>query len=206
MALRLVTPPASEPLTLAEAKDHLRVTHNAEDNLLAAYVSAARQACEGYQRRSYITQTWELALDAFPSAHAGEIELPRPPIQSVTSIKYIDTDGAEITMATADYQVDVDSEPGRLFPAYGTRWPATRVVPNAVRIRYVAGYAPTGAPSVVDPAGNVPEPVKQAMRFYLGHYNANREGVVTGTIATPLPFAARAHLGPGRVYSRRRGL
>lgn len=187
MALRLVTAPTSEPLTLLEGKEHLRIDHTAEDALVADYIAAARVRCEAIQRRAYLTQTWELTLDAFP---CDGIVLPRPPLQSVTSITYTDSDGVVQTLDEALYQVDTDSEPGRVYPAYDTYWPSTRSVPNAVRIRYVAG---------VTDSANVPESVKMAMRFWLGHYYLNRESVIAGTIATVMPEAAKALLLPDAV-------
>lgn len=187
MALRLVVPPSTEPLTVDEAKAHLRVTHAEEDLLIASYVEAARQRCETFQRRAYVTQTWELTLDEFPP---GAILLPRPPIQSVESVKYTDETGTVQTLDERAYVVDTDSEPGRIVPAYGTFWPFTLCTPGAVRVRFVAGYG--------DGAADVPEVVRMAMRFYLGHYNTNREGVVTGTIATELPEGAKDLLRPDR--------
>jgi uncharacterized phiE125 gp8 family phage protein len=200
--LRLVSPPAVEPLSLQEAKDHLRVTHAAEDALIQAYITAARSRCEEYQRRAYVQQTWELSLDGFPCASANDphavIRLPRPPVQSVASVIYVAEDGSEVTMDASAYQLDAGGELARLSPAYGTTWPRARRVPGAVRIRYVAGYPVGGTEAQPDPAANVPPLVRMAMRFEIGHYYANREAVVTGTIVTSMHSATKDLLSPGR--------
>src|SRR5690606_36285460 len=83
-------------------------------------------------------QTLTLTLDRFP---CGPIYLPYPPLQSVSSIGYVDPQGVAQTVGVADYQVDINSEPGRLVPAYGTTWPSTQCVLGAVTIEYVAGYS-----------------------------------------------------------------
>lgn len=175
MPLKLITAPATEPVTLAEAKLHLRVDGVTEDTLITALISAARQDAEHRLGRALITQTWELTLDAFTDT----IELPRPVLASVTSIKYIDTTGAEITLSSGAYTVDTDSEPGRVYPVYGTSWPDTRDQLNAVRIRYVAG------------AASVDTAIKQWMLLRIAALYENRESVVSGQAiqAAPRDFA-----------------
>ena len=91
----LKTPPAIEPVTLEELKDHLRVDSVDEDALLTGLLAAAREWCEGFQNRAYITQTLQLWLDEWPAGNA--IVLPRPPLQSVASVKYYGTDDTEYT-------------------------------------------------------------------------------------------------------------
>lgn len=194
MGLRLVTPPAEEPVTLEEAKLQCRVTHDAEDVLIEQYIRAAREACEAFQLRAWLTQTWELSLDRFPCAsernpRAG-IRLPRPPLQSVESIIYTASDGSEVTMAAADYLVDTDAEPGVVYPAYGTSWPAARCYPGSVRIRYVAGY---------QKYHQVPGSWTQALLFEVAHYYQNRSSVETGTVATKMHRATEALLSADRV-------
>lgn len=205
MGLRLVVPPAVEPITLQEAKAQCRVTHSAEDELIGAYLSAARERCEEFQRRSYVTQTWELTLDGFSPEHCGTddgtILLPRPPIQSIVSVKYFDSDGVDTTLDPSAYLLDAAAEPGRLRAAFNTSWPAHRPIHGAVRIRYVAGYAPGEAEGEEEPdlTANVPNRVKQAIRFEVAHFYANRENEITGTIATELHGGAKSLLRPDRV-------
>lgn len=134
----------------------------ADDAQLAALVTAAREMAEAITRRALLTQTWDLFLDEFPAA---EIEVPLPRLQSVTSITYTDAAGVSQTLAAGAYQVDTASEPARLLPAYGTSWPCTRAVPNAVAVRYVAGYGDTPA--------DVPQPIRQAVLLLVsGLYEA----------------------------------
>lgn len=146
-------------------------------------IAASRTYCENWTARAFVTQTWELVLDAFPTA---EILIPRPPLQSVTSIKYDDGAGVEQTLGTLLYAVDSVSQPGWVVPA-SSGWP-TGVWDgiNSVRIRYVAGYDP-GTSSPVDLAENVPGDLKAAILLYLGQLYDQREDVVVGTIVNKLP-------------------
>ena len=140
MARQLITPPTREPLSLAETKAHLRIDSTDEDNLIRSLIFASRRYCEGFLNRALLTQTWDLWLDAFPGE--DHIDLPLPPLQSVTHIKYYDTDGTEATMDSGDYIVDAVTEPGRIVLGYGESWPSTTLRPaKGVVIRFVAGYA-----------------------------------------------------------------
>ena len=124
MTLVLVTPPAVEPVSLDELKAHLRINadQNDEDALLQHYLTTARKYAENYTWRAFITQTWRVSFDCFPC----KIEVPRPPLQEVTSIQYVDTAGDTQTLDEDLYQVDADSQPGRIIPAYGQSWPSIR--------------------------------------------------------------------------------
>jgi uncharacterized phiE125 gp8 family phage protein len=143
VALTLVTAPTAEPVSLDEVKLHLRVDSDAEDTLIAGLNSTARDYAESFTQRAIPQQTWDLKLDGFPC----EIWLPKAPCISVTSITYIDTNGDSQTLSTALYTADLPVGPkaraGRIVPAYNQHWPQTRCVPNAVTVRFVAGYAGT---------------------------------------------------------------
>jgi uncharacterized phiE125 gp8 family phage protein len=132
----------------------------AEDSLLTRSITVAREYGEEYTRRAFATQTWELVLDDFPSKDF--IELPKAPLQSVTSVKYKDYAGTESTMTvTTDYIVDIDSEPGRVVLAYGKTWPSFTAYPsNAVCARYICGYDGT--------TNIIPKCFIQAMLFHVG--------------------------------------
>lgn len=203
---------ATEPVSLTDAKDHLRVDTSADDSYINALIAAARQYVEEITRRALITQTWEFSLDDFPLSKLVDmpwseylefrnraILLPRPPLQSVTKIEYVDTDGATQTLAASVYRVDTKSEPARLTEAEGETWPTTDHVTNAVTITYVAGYSPDDSSSPTDEAANVPQPIKHAMKLLIGHWYENREQVNVGNIVTPMPSAAHALLAPYRV-------
>lgn len=197
--LRLITAPTVEPLSLVEARLHLRLdasgspeTHP-DDALVSSLIKAARQHIDGkdgWLNRALITQTWELVMDKFPS---NEIRIPLPPLQSVTSIKYDDVDGVEQTIDSSDYIVDSDSEPGWIVPVSDTPWPSTMDTIKAVRIRFVAGYGDEGA--------DVPEPIRAGMLLMIGTWYENRQSVIVGTGATELPMAVDALLATYRVWS-----
>jgi uncharacterized phiE125 gp8 family phage protein len=165
MAVNQTSAPAVEPLSTAEAKDHLKITHSDDDTIIDSYVTAARLWCEAFIQRQLITATWELVLDAF---WADAIPLPFPPLASVTSVQYIDTDGDSQTFSSDDYVVDTKSAPGRIYLAYNESWPTTRQVREAVTITYVAGYGASGS--------DVPEEIRTAIRLLTAHYYEHREG------------------------------
>ncbi len=137
MPLTLVSPPTAEPVSLTEAKNHLRVTVADEDDLISLYIKTSRHHVEAYTRRSLIVQSHDWTLDGFENL----LRLPRSPLRSVTHIKYLDGNGTEQTLATSVYTVDKASNPGRIALAYGQTWPATRDTLNAVTVRFKSGYA-----------------------------------------------------------------
>lgn len=179
MPLTLVTPPAAEPILLAEGKSHLRATSNGEDTLITSQLLAARIMAEDYTGQAFITRTYDWTLDKFSDV----LLVPRAPLVSVSSIKYNDTAGVEQTLAASEYTVDVKSRPGRIVPAYGLSWPSTRGHVNDVTVRFVAGFGDAGS--------NVPAPIKAAMLLILGELYARRESSVQGTIISEIPMNAR---------------
>jgi uncharacterized phiE125 gp8 family phage protein len=173
MALKLITPPAVEPILLADAKAHCRVDGTAEDTLITLYIGAARRAAENRTGLALIAQTWELALDAFPFA---EIWLPLPPVASITSIKYLDANGVEQTLDAADYALDnYGSVRHWVIPAAGVEWPDTLDAANAVKVRFVTGYGASGS--------NVPEDIRAWMLLAIGTMYSQRETVAQGQVA-----------------------
>ena len=192
MALKLITAPATEPVSTSEAKSHLRVDTTADDTLIGTLITAARQHVENHLRRALITQTWELVMDAFPAGDV--IRLPRPPLVSVTSIKYTDVAGSESTFSSAAYVVDTDSTKGRVVLKSGESWPSdTLAAANGVRVRYVAGYGAASA---------VPHPIRQAVLLLIGTLYENRESVLVaqGVTVAQLPFGVEALLMPYRIF------
>lgn len=190
MALLRTVDPASEPLTTAEAKAHLRVTHTDDDTYIDVLIKAVRQAAENILGRSLITQTWEKTLDEFPDA----IELAYPPVIAVSSIVYLEAAaGVSTALSAASYVVDTKAGPGWVVPAYGYTWPDTYETINAVTVTYTAGY---GA------ASDVPEAIKQWLLIRIGSLYEYREDValVTRGKIDPLPFIDSL-LDPFRVLS-----
>lgn len=137
-ALKLVSSPTAEPVLATEAEAYLRETSTGQRSVIEGMITAARETAEDEMGRSLLTQTWDLKLDRFPPG--GEaIKVPRPPLQSVTFIKYVDGDGATTTLSATSYTVDVDTEPGRVAPSYDENWPEARDVAGAVTVRFIAG-------------------------------------------------------------------
>lgn len=187
MALKIITPPSETPVTLGEARAQCRYDGADNDAVLALFIAAATEQAEAETGRALCTQTRELVLDAFPEAFV----LRGAPIQSLVSVKYLDQGGIERTLDPADVQLDKDSEPGYLVPAYGKAWPATYPVPNAVRVRYVCGY---GAPAAV------PAAIKQWILLAVGGFDAQREATgAAQSFSLPDRFWHRL-LDPYRIY------
>jgi len=173
MDWKVSTAVVNEPVSLAEVKLHLRLaSDDTEDSLLESMITAAREAAEQYTGRALATQTIALYLDDWP---AGDyIELRKPPVQSVTSVKYKNSAGTETTMTvTTDYIVDTDSQTPRIVLPYGEDWPSFTAYPvNPITITYVAGYT------------TVPRAIAQAILLLVGYMYNNRDDV-QGDILNP---------------------
>lgn len=181
--IQVITAPASEPVTLAEAKLHCHVDGSEEDTLLTNLIVAAREYCEAHQNKAYITQTLEETLDGWPSFPH---ELPRPPLASVASIKYYGMDNTEYTLGAANYYTDAASN--RICLTYGVTLPTVTLREMAaVKITYTAGGT------------TVNQRAKQAMLLLIGHWYANREA--TGKTTGEIDFAVRALIGMDRRWS-----
>lgn len=214
----LITPPAATPVTLADAKLHLRVDGTDEDALITRLIAGAVAECEHILGRSLMTQTWELTLDAFPGAtscigwagvggvggmaglagwagtQSQAFRLDRVPVQSIASLIYTDTTGAPITLSSGAYVLDNADGDGLAFvvPAYNTTWPDTRAEINAVRLRYVAGYASAAA---------VPDPIKDWLLLNVGSRYLQREAWTLGKTLFENRFVD-SMLDRYRVYAR----
>ena len=185
----VITPPAAEPLTLAEAKTHLRVDLTDDDAYITRLIQYAREQCEIGARRAFMPQTLELRLECWPVD--GDIEFPMSPLVSVTSIKWTDWDGVEWTMPASDYVVYATMDPGVLYLKPTAQWPIGQLqVGPSIAIRYIAGYASAAA---------VPASYKQAILLLVGHLYENREAVVVGTTTSILPMAVASLLNADRV-------
>lgn len=183
MGLIVKTAPAIEPASLAELKVHLRIEQDetAEDDYLRGLVQAARIEAERITKRAIITQTLLWTFDAFPSSGAT-LDLPQPPLDSVTSVKYYDTAGTLVTLAAANYSVDKNREPGRIAPAPTKTWPSTQSDRlAAVEIEFLAGYGNES---------KVPQNLKMGVLQLAAHWYEQRESVITGTIVAAIPLVA----------------
>lgn len=164
-ALVEVTAPTTYPVTLLSVKDHLRIGHSDEDDVLSAYIGAATAEAQVWCNRQFVTATYDWFLDGFPGGGCP-FYVPRAPLSSVTSLKYVDENGTQQTWSSSNYRVDTNSAPGRITEAYDVVWPSIRDVTNAVEIRFVCGYGAYTA---------VPEAVAVAIRMLVGDLYERRE-------------------------------
>jgi len=191
MGLRRTSEPTNEPVTLAEAKLHLRVDHDEEDDMIRQYVKSARAAIEEYTRRAVITQTWQLTLPDFPQVYPFEIVLPLGRVSSVTSIAYTDSDGNPQTLtgpssgspAGTGYQEDLSSdEQARLRPPVAGEWPSVQdEAIQPVTVTFVAGY---GADTK-----DVPDSLRTAVLYQLTDLYEFR-GAIDGIIGNARKLAS----------------
>lgn len=187
MSLTLVTAPVGDPVTLSEAKAHLRVTASDEDSLITSIITAARNIAETITRRALMTQTWDWKFGAFPDSW---LDVPLAPLVSVTSISYVDTAGTTQIWSSAKYSV-IDAgamtATGRIVPAYGESWPSVRGMPNDVTVRFITGYGG---------ASSVPAEIKWAILLIIGELYARRESSLVGATIVNVPYSAEALLMP----------
>jgi uncharacterized phiE125 gp8 family phage protein len=201
LTFKRLTGPSVEPVTLDEAKAFARIDTGYDDALVTSLIVRAREHCEAITGRQFITATYGLLLDRFPTwcrpdvyrvterREGTDIIVPRPPLLSVDSITYLDTAGASQTVATSDYVVSTYDDPGRIALANGKTWPQTLEQINAVTVAYTAGY---GAAATA-----VPESIKQAMHMLVAHFYENREATASiATIPRELDFSVKAILRP----------
>jgi hypothetical protein len=220
--VRQISQPASEPVSLNDAKLFCRVSNTEEDSLFTGWITAARVHAENVTGRCLAQRQFVLVLDRFnhhrhTDAHwfaddslffnlrgylNHAIKIPYPPLKSVDSIRYIATDGTAVTLnPDTDFIVDRISEPGRIFPPHGQRWPAALHVANSIEITFTAGYDPNPAadPDVHNVAGAsnqqpnstvllaIPQTLRTAILTLVANFYANREPVASGVVAK-VPF------------------
>lgn len=184
MSLKLHQPASVQALTTAEAKLHLRVDHSEEDALIDTMVRAATLDAEHLMQRAVMPQKWKLSIDEFPSAYRrNAIDLCMPPVTAVDSLIYLDSTGANVTLATTEYQVVIGSDYiGRIVPAFGKAWPAARYQPEAVQVIFSTGYANAAA---------VPEAIKTWIALRLGALYENRSAWTQGGAISQNEFIDR---------------
>jgi uncharacterized phiE125 gp8 family phage protein len=168
MEYKVITQPTVEPVTLAEARLHCRAdedngidgnTTRYDDAQFLQIISGARAWAERYLQRLLAPRTVEIARDAFP---ACPMTLPGFPVGSITSVKYIDVNGVETTLTNDKYFLDDYQNPSSVINAYGTEWPSTLGVANAVKVRYVIGSA------------DIEPEIKNGILLMIGHLYFNR--------------------------------
>lgn len=170
MGLVLVTAPTIEPVTVAEAKEHCRISGTDEDTYVATLIAAARRVCETKAKQDFINRTWRLEMEYFQQNNDGGICIPRPPLSSVTHVKYYDTANTLQTVSSSNYQVNAGAFVGEVCPIASYVWPA--VYPerfDAVQVTFVSGYGAT--------ASTVPETFRLAIMMLAAHFYEHRETV-----------------------------
>lgn len=182
MTLTLLSPPAAEPVTLAELKDHLRVTHTDEDALIAGVLVAASRSVEARGRLAMTPQQWRLSFDAPPEE---TVVFPLSPVSAIDAVTVIDKDGAAQPVDAAAYEF-APGAPGRLRRA--APWPHPAPALDGVQIDFTAGYAD---------AASVPEPLKQAVKILSGHFYQTREAA-GGARTYSVPQSVDALIAPYR--------
>jgi uncharacterized phiE125 gp8 family phage protein len=180
--LTRITAPVLDPVTQSEIYRHLRLVEDATEKAYAdAVAEVAREYVEQYSGTALLTQTWELTLDEW---WQGVLELPYPPLQSVSSIKYIDSDGVEQTLSASAYSVTTGDPVGYVQFAADTTVPVARAEAGAIRIRFVSGYTA---------AADIPASLRQAVLLMTAQWFENREPVLlSGAIPQQIPMTARA--------------
>ena len=158
------TQPAVEPVTLAEAKAHLRVDTADDDTYITGLVRAAREWVEQYLDRTLVHTQWVMRFDRFPPDGTLDIELPRPPMvasgtATAVALTFTYENGDTATYSTASFRVDRASTPGAVKTLYGQTWPPHLQDDNAISVTWWAGYGPSGS--------DVPQGVKNAMLLYV---------------------------------------
>lgn len=194
MSTSVVTTVAAtfQAVSRTDLADHLKLSEpEAEADVLDAVLLAAEKYIENLTGRAVCARTMVYQREAFPVGNR-DILLPYPPLSSVTSIQYTDTQGNNQTLSSALYQVDTRHYIGRIRPEYGETWPSTRWGDyDAVRVTFVTGYASASA---------VPEPIKQAIKLIAGDLWMNRENTAPVNLYT-VPMSAKSLLA-GYIVSR----
>lgn len=184
MGLQLIAAPASEPVSLDEAKEHLRVDHNDEDALILRLIKSARETAESLTGRAFVTQSWKLWRDGWPTARA--IEIPKPPLAAVTAVTAVSRSGTESALSSDAYIVDSASVPGRVVFRSNASLPIDLTDINSVAVAFQAGYGASGA--------SVPASIRNAILDQIAHLYEAR-----GHAPAEPPAGVFAQLAPFRV-------
>lgn len=163
---KVSTAPAVELFTLAEMKVRLKIDdYSTEDALLTSLIVSARQAAESYTDRAFISQTITMSFDEFT-----EFELMRSPVQSITSITYLDSSGVQQTLAATVYGLDTYGYPNRVVLKHGQSWPSVSAQKGGITVTYTAGYGSA--------ASDVPNLIRDAVAVIVADYYRNRDNPV----------------------------
>lgn len=186
---RVTTPAAVRPITTDQAKAHCRIYDSDDDTYIETLIETAVEHCETISGRAFCTQTVTLTRDDFGSG--AVLDLPRAPLQSVTSVKYTPLDtGVELTFSSSNYRVDTATEPGRIVLRDGCDWPSDELIEvNGVTIVYVAGYgtALSGSTPIHGRPATMPLQIVHALLLLIGHWYENREAIGDQSAGNQMP-------------------
>jgi len=190
-SLTRATAPAVEPVTLSEAKAHLRVDTATDDAYIGSLITAAREWCEQYLDRTLVHTQWVMRFDRFPPDGTQDIELPRPPMATAgtttaVALTFTYENGTTATYSTASYRVDRDGVPGTVKTLYGQTWPPHLQDDNAISVTWWGGYGASGT--------SVPAAIRHAMLMLVGFWYEHRSTVLVGSISKQLEFAVESLL------------
>ncbi|MGE0653088.1 MAG: head-tail connector protein [Alphaproteobacteria bacterium] len=183
-----IAAPTDAPVTLAQAKAQVHAEDFEDDDVyLRGLIAAATQHVDGRHYPLLMPQAWRFTFDRF----CDSLRFPKAPIRAITSVAYYDGQGADQTLPDTTYVLREDDCGPYLALKPSQSWPSTYSREDAIRIEADAGYANVG---------DVPDDIKQALLLLIGHWYANRQEVVTGTIAVQLPMAVETLLSRHRRY------
>jgi len=185
-SLKRASQPVVEPVSLSDAKTHLRVDTESDDDQILALITAAREWCENYTQRTFVHTQWTMTFDTFP----WEIELPRPPVavasgNTATTITYAMEGGGTATLATSEYRVDRTSEPGVIRTVYAGTWPSHLLDRNSISVTWWGGYGEDGT--------KVPKVVRAAILMLVAYWYERRLAA-DQVAATAVPFGVSSML------------
>ncbi len=185
-SLKRAAQPVVEPVSLSDAKTHLRVDTESDDDQILALITAAREWCENYTQRTFVHTQWTMTFDTFP----WEIELPRPPVavasgNTATTITYAMETGGTATLATSEYRVDRTSEPGVIRTVYAGTWPSHLLDRNSISVTWWGGYGEDGT--------KVPKVVRSAILMLVAYWYERRLAA-DQVAATAVPFGVSSML------------
>lgn len=190
------TAPAVEPVTLAEAKAHLRVDTSDDDTYIGTLITAAREWCEQYLDRTLVHTQWVMRFDKFPDSGIEPVELPRPPMvmsgtATAVTVTFTQEAGPTSTYSTAEYRVDRNATPGAILPIYGSTWTPHRQDDNAISVTWWGGYGASGT--------SVPAAIRHAILMLVGHWYESRQAVIaTGAVPQEVPYGVQSLLDSQR--------
>lgn len=175
---QVVTPASTYPITLSEAKAHLKVDISTDDNLITNLIIAATQLSEEYTNRFFIETVVNQTCTTFFELKS----LFKSKVITVAHVKYYDSDNTLQTLSSSNYVASVQFEPAQINPAINFSYPNIVDRIDAVECRYTVGYGSA--------ASDVPDSIKQAILLTIGNWYANRSSVITGKTSTELSQSA----------------